>query len=340
MCGRTACTLAPDELCRACSVRTVGADGQKQYQPLAWRDHPNNQSYSPSTNMAPSRFTPVIISEHQQRGVKRSQEGEEQPPQRIIQPMKWGLIPPFHKGPSAEGHGYSTTNSRLEDVETKATYKPCLAKGQRCVVLCDGFYEWQSTKGTKNKQPYFIYASQPKEIKIWDRDSWDKPDVWSEEEGWKGPQLLKMAGLFSYWKSSEGEEVMSYSVLTTEASKKFSVLHTRVPVILETDEEVEMWLDSARVNYKEALQMLRLKDEAELEWHPVSTEVNNSRNQQPDLQQPVSLDKKPPNTAGSRFMSAWLSKASPHKSKTLVKEEVHSVKEEEKIKEENSTNPQ
>ncbi|XP_063883784.1 abasic site processing protein HMCES-like isoform X2 [Scylla paramamosain] len=304
MCGRTACTLAPDELCRACSIRTVGADGQKQYQPLAWRDHPNNQSYSPSTNMAPSRFTPVIISEHQQRGVKRSQEGEEQPPQRIIQPMKWGLIPPFHKGPSAEGHGYSTTNSRLEDVETKATYKPCLAKGQRCVVLCDGFYEWQSTKGTKNKQPYFIYASQPKEIKIWDRDSWDKPDVWSEEEGWKGPQLLKMAGLFSYWKSSE------------------------------------MWLDSARVNYKEALQMLRLKDEAELEWHPVSTEVNNSRNQQPDLQQPVSLDKKPPNTAGSRFMSAWLSKASPHKSKTLVKEEVHSVKEEEKIKEENSTNPQ
>ncbi|MPC43788.1 Embryonic stem cell-specific 5-hydroxymethylcytosine-binding protein [Portunus trituberculatus] len=173
------------------------------------------------------------------------------------------------------------------------------------------------------------------QIKIWDRDTWDKPDVWSEEEGWKGPQLLKMAGLFSYWKSSEGEEVMSYSVLTTEASKKFSVLHTRVPVILETDEEVEMWLDSARVNYKEALQKLRLKDEADLEWHPVSTEVNNSRNQQSGLHVPISLDKKPPNTAGSRFMSAWLGKASPQESKNLVKEEVHSVKEEEKIKEEN-----
>lgn len=211
-------------------------------------------------------------------------------------------------------------------------------RGVLCCVMV--FMNGSQQKEQKNKQPYFIYAPQPKEVVFWDRDTWDKPDVWSEEEGWKGPQLLKMAGLFSCWKSSEGEEVMSYSVLTTEASKKFSVLHHRVPVILETEEELEMWLDSARVNYKEALQILRLKNEAELEWHPVSTEVNNSRNQNPDLQQPVSLDKKPPNTAGSRFMSAWLGKASPQESKTLVKEEVHSVKEEEKIKEENSSTPQ
>lgn len=106
------------------------------------------------------------------------------------------------QGPSATGHGYSTTNSRLEDVETKASYKPSLNRGQRwvfllgdltsfhvfiivyyllscsiwkgdslimfwlfrCVVLCDGFYEWQTTKGTKNKQPYFIYAPQPEEV--------------------------------------------------------------------------------------------------------------------------------------------------------------------------------
>ncbi|KAG0723916.1 Embryonic stem cell-specific 5-hydroxymethylcytosine-binding protein [Chionoecetes opilio] len=328
MCGRTACTLAPDEVCKACSVRSVGADGQKYYQSLSWRDPPNNHTYTPSTNTAPSRYTPVIISEHQ-RGVKRTQDGEEQPAQRVVQPMMWGLVPPFHKGPSAAGHGYSTTNSRLEDVESKATYKPSLAKGQRCVVLCDGFYEWQTTKGTKNKQPYFIYAPQPKEVKIWDRDTWDQSGVWSEEEGWKGPQLLKMAGLFSCWKSTEGEEVMSYSVLTTETtSKKFSALHHRVPVILETDEEVETWLDSTKVNYKEALEMLRQKEEAELEWHPVSTDVNNSRNQQPDLQQPVSLDKKPPATAGSRFMSAWLGKASTQASKPRVKEQTGLVKEE------------
>lgn len=43
----------------------------------------------------------------------------------------------------------------------------------------------------------------PLQVKIWDRATWDKPEVWDEEEGWKGPQLLKMAGLFSHWRSSE-----------------------------------------------------------------------------------------------------------------------------------------
>ena len=38
-----------------------------------------------------------ISSEQQHRGVKRTQDGEEQSAQRVIQPMKWGLIPPFHK---------------------------------------------------------------------------------------------------------------------------------------------------------------------------------------------------------------------------------------------------
>lgn len=324
MCGRTACTLAPDEVCKACSVQKVGADGRKCYQPLAWKEHPGDHFYSPSTNMAPTRYTPVIISEQQNHGVKRLQDGEEQPSQRIIQPMKWGLIPPFYKGPTATGHGYSTNNSRLEDVETKSSYKPSLTRGQRCVILCDGFYEWQTTKGSKNKQPYFIYAQQPEGVKIWERDTWNKPEVWDEEEGWKGPKLLKIAGLFSYWKSPEGEEVMSYTVLTREATKKFSELHHRIPVILENEEEVENWLDFRKVNCTEALSMLRQKDEPVLEWHPVSGNVNNSRNQESNLHYPVTLDKKPPQTASSRFMSAWLGKGQA-KGKVALKEKNDSV---------------
>ena len=53
------------------------------------------------------------------------------------------------------------------------------------------------------------------QVTLWDRDSWDKPDVWSEEEGWKGPQLLKMAGLYSYWNSSEVRQgKCSYGCIT------------------------------------------------------------------------------------------------------------------------------
>lgn len=317
MCGRTACTLGPDEICQACSVRTM-KDGKKQYQAPEWRDHPGGKSYTTSYNIAPSRFTPVIISDHHVRGVKRQSDDEALSPQRIIQPMMWGLIPPFYKGSSPTGHGLTTNNCRVEDIEEKKSYKPSLIKGQRCVVLCDGFYEWQAIKGEKTKQPYFVYAPQPEGIEIWNRESWDKPGVWSEDEGWRGPQLLKIAGLFSFWISTEGEEVMSYTVLTMGSGKKFSSLHHRIPAILETDQDVEDWLDYGRIGYKEAL--TNLTNEVELTWHPVSTAVNNSRNQEPNINVPVSLDKKPPETASSKLMSAWLSKGSAKKDNSALKD--------------------
>lgn len=312
MCGRTACTLAPDEVCKACSSRALDSKGNKQYRAADWHDHPGNHNYSPRQNVAPTSFTPVMLSERHVRGVKRQSEGEEVPSKYVIQPMMWGLIPPFYKGPSATGHGFKTNNCRVEDIEEKKSYKPSLLKGQRCVVLCDGFYEWQSTKGEKDKQPYFIYAPQPEGVEIWNRDTWDKPDVWSAEEGWKGPRLLKIAGLFSSWTSTEGEEVMSYTVVTMESGKKFGELHHRVPAILETDQDVEDWLDHSRLGYKEAL--ANLKNETEITWHPVSKSVNNSRNQEGDLMSPASLDQKPKETASSKLMASWLSKAPPKQS--------------------------
>lgn len=39
-----------------------------------------------------------------------------------------------------------------------------LLKGKRCVVLADGFYEWQQCSG--GKQPYFIYFPQSKDDQV------------------------------------------------------------------------------------------------------------------------------------------------------------------------------
>lgn len=93
-------------------------------------------------------------------------------------------------------------NARIEGVRDSKLYSPSLKRGQRCVVVCEGFYEWQTT-GEKQatKQPYYIYAPQEEGIKV------DEPETfkneWSEQDGWKGERLLKFAGLYSNYKTEE-----------------------------------------------------------------------------------------------------------------------------------------
>ncbi|XP_076065708.1 abasic site processing protein HMCES [Oratosquilla oratoria] len=329
MCGRTACTLSPDEVCQACSVPRAGSDGKKGFVAANWRDHPGGRQYVPSTNIAPSRFTPVII----RNDLKETSESEKGADTNfVIQPMMWGLIPFFFKGTSSKEFNYKTNNCRIEDIDEKNMYKPSLTKGQRCIVLCDGFYEWQTTKADKkNKQPYFIHAPQPKGVELWNRLTWDKEGVWTEEEGWKGPNLLKLAGLYSYWKSSSGEEIYSYTVITMESDEHFGWLHNRVPSILESDADVENWLVNGELDYRKVI--AGLKHSHSLEWYPVSSVVNNSRNQDPDCNAPVSLERK--ETGSSKLMSAWLSKGTASEGSSRTK----SVKRESDEKESEAKKP-
>lgn len=82
----------------------------------------------------------------------------------VLQPMMWGMVPPWFKGSDPKATGLSTNNARLEGIDKAKLYKPCLDQNKRCVVVCDGFYEW---KGIDNsKQPYLIYAKQVNGEKI------------------------------------------------------------------------------------------------------------------------------------------------------------------------------
>ncbi len=68
--------------------------------------------------------------------------------------MKWGLIPHWAKDDKLQ---YSTFNARAEEFTTKPAFRDAWARGQRCLVVTDGFYEWKKldAKG-KLKQPYAI----------------------------------------------------------------------------------------------------------------------------------------------------------------------------------------
>lgn len=67
-------------------------------------------------------------------------------------------------------HGLSTSNCRIEGVNNLGSnsssklYASPLKNGKRCVVICEGYYEWQTTKDVKNKQPYFIYVKPDENV--------------------------------------------------------------------------------------------------------------------------------------------------------------------------------
>ena len=182
-----------------------------------WLDAPCGGMYKPSSNMPPTSYTPVLYW----------QDRNEQGP--VIQPMLWGLVPPWHRGDNPTSHGVSTNNARLEGVQSSKLYGPCLKR--RCVVICDGFYEWRknpssTAKEKGNKQPFFVYRKgEEKEgqERLTDKSSKDL----GEGEDFEGQKPLFMAGIYSVGEGAGGSKVYSYSVLTKEADSNLSWLHHR-----------------------------------------------------------------------------------------------------------------
>lgn len=215
--------------------------------------------------------------------------------------MLWGMIPFWHSSSlDYRKHGLTTNNCRLESMLESKLYKNAFHRGQRCVILCEGFYEWQTTdpKATKpsDRAAYYIYVPQRDGIRIEDKDSW--------KDSISDVKLLKMAGLFDIWTNVNGEQMYSYAAITFESDKTLDWLHHRSPAILETDEAVADWIDFKRVTDTKYLLSL-LKPVKGLEWHRVSNMVNNARNKSDQC------NKKAESHSGgttpkSKMMQSWL----------------------------------
>ncbi|XP_067908452.1 abasic site processing protein HMCES isoform X1 [Heterodontus francisci] len=305
MCGRTACSLAADQIRRACAYR----DRQGRRRDPEWRDG-DRDKYKPSFNRSPHSHGPVLVSRKH-----FSKDAESAEP--ILAAMRWGLIPSWFRESDPSKMLYNTSNCRSDGMMQKKSYKDPFFRGQRCVVLADGFYEWQRQNG--EKQPYFIYFPQ----------SCEKEEVDGEE--WKGRRLLTMAGLFDCWRPpSGGEALYTYTIITVDASKAMNWIHDRMPAILDGEEAVRMWLDYGEVPVMEAIKLIHSTECIAL--HPVSTVVNNSRNDFLDCIKPIELGVKKMNglkiwllnllktqsketkpTASSKLMMNWLQNPSPKK---------------------------
>jgi putative SOS response-associated peptidase YedK len=96
-----------------------------------------------------------------------------------------------------------------------------------------------------------------------------------------------MAGLYSRWKSPQGEVVPTYAIVTTAANSVVSTVHERMPVILRREDEA-MWLDPDLKDADYLQQLLKPYPANQMVAYRVSSDLNRSDVQDsPDLIEPL-----------------------------------------------------
>ncbi|MBT2615927.1 MULTISPECIES: SOS response-associated peptidase [unclassified Bacillus (in: firmicutes)] len=168
--------------------------------------------------------------------------------------LRWGLIPFWAKDEKA---GYKMINARAETIAEKASFRNAYKK-KRCLIIADSFYEWKKTPERKI----------PMRIKL------------------KNHAPFGMAGLWESWKSPEGIGIYSCSVITTVPNELMTSIHDRMPVILKPEDEKD-WLNPS-INDPAYLQKyLKSFDSEQMEAFEVSTDVNSTKNNSPNLIQQI-----------------------------------------------------
>jgi putative SOS response-associated peptidase YedK len=167
--------------------------------------------------------------------------------------LRWGLVPSWAKRPDT---GLKMINARLETVAERPAYRRAFERF-RCLIIADGFYEWQSQPGGP-KQPFHI----------------------TRDDG----ATFAFAGLWSIWHGQNGATLRTCTIITTAANSAISSLHDRMPVILEPEAE-RMWLDvaTAPLLLPEILAGLPAKRTA---LTPVGFAVNDARYDGPECLAP------------------------------------------------------
>ena len=177
--------------------------------------------------------------------------------------MRWGLIPHWVNRPwrfdIAEGNGGALQrtldswkgnliNARVETADEKPSFKDAFKK-RPCLIPVTGFYEW-----SKDKQPYYFHRDK---------------------------SLFALAGIYESWRGAESE-ILSCTILTTEAQDAVAQVHHRMPIVISA-EHYDLWLSNLD-GRKELVDSL---PKPELQLYPVSKMVNSPKNNSPDCIKPI-----------------------------------------------------
>ncbi|SRR5579883_1960728 len=215
MCGRFSLTRSADALAEAFQLAAV-------------------PEWTPRYNIAPTQMIAAIASQ------------PSDPHQFKL--LRWGLVPSWAKDGSI---GSKLINARAETVAEKPSFRSAF-KQRRCLILADGFYEWQRV-GKQKKQPYYF--------QLVDR------------------QPFAFAGLWERWQGEEAP-VETCTVLTTSANELLEPIHDRMPVMLHA-ESYDRWLDPT-TPLAELHQLLQPYEAHQMQRYPVSTTVNRATTDTPE----------------------------------------------------------
>ncbi|WP_037306610.1 SOS response-associated peptidase [Amycolatopsis orientalis] len=202
-------------------------------------------------NVAPTKDVVTVVQRH-----PRDADGavlEDEPAVRSLRMMRWGLVPFWAKDP---GIGSKMINTRAETAKEKPSFKKAVS-ARRCLVPADGWYEWR--RDGKEKQPFFMTG----------------PDDAS----------LAFAGIWESWRPKDDKDadpLITFSVITTDSVGRLADIHHRMPLLMPR-EKWDTWLDPDLPDVTDLLVPPPAELVDTIELRPVSSLVNNVRNNGPEL---------------------------------------------------------
>ncbi len=170
---------------------------------------------------------------------------------REVAVHRWGLIPAWARDSKI---GARLINARSESVDSKPSFRSAL-RHRRCLVPATGWFEWQKVGGAK--QPWWISL---------------------------GGQPFSFAGLWEVWDKGSGP-IWSFTILTCPAAESLQAIHHRQPSIVPR-ERYEEWLEPGPVR-PNVLDLVRTPRAGPFDTRRVGTEVNNARNDRPEILRPA-----------------------------------------------------
>jgi putative SOS response-associated peptidase YedK len=178
--------------------------------------------------------------------------------------VSWGLIAPWLNEPNdAKASQSRAINARSESVHEKPTFRAAF-KSTRCIIPAEGYYEWATALGKyAPKQPFFISS--------------------------KNGGQLPIAGIWSSWRSPNGERIETASIITQEAVGELAEIHSRMPVFMPRDRWAS-WLNPENNEIEDLKELMIVESPASIVIaHPVSHAVNSVLRNSKELTQEVEL---------------------------------------------------